>query len=144
MAGNVVNRGRYRDQAETLTGLVNGALLPATFVTFDGTDFNQATTGAGSRLFVLNMRDFYTQTITDAYEDNETGQAYRAKPDEEYTVAFAAGTYAYGAELMVAASGRLAAATSTNLVVAWFDQPGATLAAGDLADVAIANAYIKA
>ena len=39
---------------------------------------------------------------------------------------------------------RLAAAASTNIVVAHYDQAGATLAAGALADVVIANFYTKA
>lgn len=140
---NSVYRGPVDVQPHTVTGLVDGALLPATFVTFDGTDLSQAT-AAGGRLFVLGMRDFYTQTILDAYADNETGLAYRIKPEDEFQVAMAAGTYTYGQELTVAASGRLAAATSGDIVVAFYDQAGATLTAGQLADVVIANSYVKA
>lgn len=140
---NSVYRGPLDSQPHTVTGLVNGALLPATFVTFDGTDLNQAT-AAGGRLFILGMRDFYTQTILDAYTDNETGLAYRINPEDEFQAVLAAGTYTYGQELTVAASGRLAAAASTDTVVAFYDQAGATLSAGDLADVVIANFYTKA
>lgn len=140
---NSVYRGPIDQQPHTITGLVNGALLPATFVTFDGTDFNQATSGAG-RLLVLTNRDFYTQSILDAYADNETGIAYRPRPEDEFQSTMAAGTYTYGQELTVNASGQLAAAASTNVVVAFFDQAGATLSAGDLADVVIASKYVKA
>lgn len=140
---NSVYRGPVDRQPHTITGLVNGALLPASFVTFDGTDLSQATSGVG-RLFVLTNRDFYTQSITDAYADNETGLAYRLEPEAEFQAVFAAGTYTYGQELTVNASGQLAAAASTNRVVAFFDQAGATLSAGDLADVVIANSYVKA
>ncbi len=139
---NTVYRGPVDQQPHTITGLVDGALLPATFVTFDGTDFSQATT-AGGRLMILTNRDFYTQTILDAYADNETGMAYRIKPEDEFQSAFAAGTYTFGQELTVAASGRLAAAAADVVVVAFFDQAGATLTAGDLADVVIANSYVK-
>lgn len=140
---NTVYRGPIDQQPHTITALVDGALLPASFVTFDGTDLAQAT-AAGGRLFLLTNRDFYTQTILDAYEDNETGVAYRIKPEDEFQSVMAAGTYTYGQELTVGASGRLAAAASTDIVVAFYDQAGAALSAGDLADVVIANSYVKA
>ncbi len=140
---NTVYRGPIDQQPHTITALVDGALLPASFVTFDGTDLKQATS-AGGRLFILMNRDFYTQTILDAYIDNETGVAYRIKPEDEFQSVMAAGTYTYGQELTVAASGRLAAAASTDIVVAFYDQAGAALSAGDLADVVIANSYVKA
>lgn len=140
---NSVYRGPIDRQAHTITALVDGALLPATFVTYDGTDLAQATAGTG-RLFILTMVDFYTQTITDAYADNDTGMAYRLEPEAEYQVAMAADTYTYGQELTVAAAGRLAAATSGDVVNAFYDQAGAALSAGDLADVVIANSYVKA
>lgn len=140
---NSIYRGPIDSQPHTLTGLVDGALLPATFVTFDGTDFSQAT-AAGGRLLLLTNRDFYTQTAIDAYADNETGIAYQVRPEDEFQAAFAAATYTYGQELTVAAAGRLAAAASGDIVVAFFDQTGAALTAGDLADVVIANSYTKA
>lgn len=140
---NVVYRGSIQKQPETLTGLVSGALLPASFVTYNGTTFAQAT-AAGGRLFVLERRDFYTQTNLDAYVSGETGMAYRLEPEQEYQTVMAAGTYTFGQELTVGASGRLVAAATTDIVVAFFDQAGATLIAGDLADVVIANSYVKA
>lgn len=140
---NVVYRGSVAKQPETITGLVSGALLPASFVTYNGTTFAQATAGTG-RLFILERRDFYTQTATDAYVSGETGMGYRLEPEQEYQSVMAAGTYTFGQELTVAASGRLSAATSADVVVAYYDQAGATLTAGDLADVVIANSYVKA
>ncbi len=53
----------------------------------------------------------------------------------------AAATYTYGQKLSVGAGGRLEAAATGDLVVAYFDQAGAVLAAGDLADVVIAAPY---
>jgi hypothetical protein len=141
---NLVYRGPVCDQPMAVTGLVSGALLPSTFVTFDGTTFSQATVGEGNRLFMLNNLDFYTQTNLDAYVTGDTGVAYRLTPEQEYQSTMAAATYTNGQELTVNASGQLAAAATTNLVVAFFDQAGATLSAGDLADVVIANSYIKA
>jgi hypothetical protein len=55
----------------------------------------------------------------------------------------AAATYTYGQELTVAASGRLAAAASTNIVVGFARQAGA-VSAGDLLDFEVANFYTKA
>ena len=140
---NVVYRGSIAKQPMTITGLVSGALLPCSFVTYNGTTFAQAT-AAGGRLFVLERRDFYTQTNLDAYVSGETGMAYRLEPEQEYQSVMAAGTYTFGQELTVGASGRLVAAAATDIVVAFYDQAGATLVAGDLADVVIANSYVKA
>lgn len=139
---NTVYRGPADTQPHTITALVNGALLPATFVTYNGTQFSQATGGEG-RLFVLGALDFYTQTIDTAYTTGDTGVAYRLAPEQNYTAAMAAATYTFGQELTVAAAGRLAAATAGDVVVAFYDQAGATLTAGTLADVVIANSYVK-
>ena len=70
--------------------------------------------------------------------------AYELEPGQRYTWAMAAGTYTNGQELTIGAAGRLAAAATTNVVIAYYDGPGATLTAGQLADVAIANFYTKA
>ena len=75
---------------------------------------------------------------------SERKAPYLVEPQDEVVWAMAAGAYTNGQELTVAASGRLAAAASGNVVVAHFDQAGATLSAGDLADVCIANSYTKA
>lgn len=131
---------------------VSGALLPGTFVLIGATQLTQATSASGGRLAILGDRDFYTpQGITTnldplltPYASGETGIAYLPKPDDEFAVALAAGTYTYGQELTVGAAGRLTAAASGGIVVAHYDQAGKAVAAGELADVVIANSYTKA
>lgn len=143
---------------------VNGALLPGTAVTVGATQFSQAVSASGGRLALLADRDFYSTGQLDAndplktaYASGDTGVAYELEPGQRYMCAMAAGTYTNGQELTVGAAGRLTAATAVanavagvpavvaaNIVVAHYDGPGATLAAGDLADVSIANFYIKA
>lgn len=130
---------------------VSGALLPATAVFVGATQLTQAAAASGGRLALLGDRDFYSGGIAQAtaplltpYADGETGIAYMITPDDEVAWAMAAGTYTNGQELTVGAAGRLTAAAAGNIVVAYFDQPGATLAAGALADVVVANFYTKA
>lgn len=135
---------------------VVGALLPGTFVFIGATTLTPAAAPAGGRLAILGDRDYYasggiglaTDPLLTPYANGESGVAYLPKPDDEFACAMAAGTYTTGQELMVGAGGRLTAATvavspAINTVVAYFDQPGAVLAAGALADVVIANFYPK-
>lgn len=132
---------------------VSGALLPGTAVFVGATQLTQATTASGGRLALLGDRDYYgmstgafntTDPLMTPYVSGETGIAYLLEPDHEVQWAMAAGTYTTGQELTVSAAGRLTAAVATNIVVAHFDQAGATLAAGALADVCVANFYTKA
>jgi len=129
---------------------VSGALLPGTAVFVGATQLTQATAVSGGRLALLGDRDFYglststTEPLLTPYVSGDTGIAYLLEPDHEVQWAMAAGTYTYGQELMIGAAGRLTAATSTNIVVAHYDQTGATLGAGALADVVISNFYTKA
>jgi hypothetical protein len=131
---------------------VAGALLPGTAVFIGATQLTQATAVSGGRLAILGDRDFYsaggvglaTAPLMTPYASGETGIAYLPKPDDEYAMALAAGTYVAGQELTVAAAGRLAAAVAGNIVVAHYDQAGKTVAAGELADVVISNFYTKA
>lgn len=132
---------------------VAAALLPATAVFVGASTFTQATAPTGGRLALLANRDFYADpaqyfTATDplltAYASGDTGVALELEPGQRVTWAMAAGTYTNGQELTVSAAGRLTAAATTNVVVAYFDGVGATLAAGALADVAVANFYTKA
>jgi hypothetical protein len=143
-----------RDTARVLTDrTVSGALLPATAVFVGATQLTQATAASGGRLALLSDRDYYgataagftsTDPLLTAYTSGETGSALLVEPQMEVVWAMAAGTYTNGQELTVAASGRLAAAAAGNIVVAHYDQAGATLAAGTLADVTISNFYTKA
>ena len=59
-------------------------------------------------------------------------------------MAMANATYSRGQELTIAASGRLAAAASGNIVVAHYDDTTLTKTAGALADVVWSNHYSKA
>jgi hypothetical protein len=149
--GNRIVRSANKTPRTFSDRTVSGALLPATAVFVGATQFTQATTASGGRLALLADRDFYaagittaTPSLTTPYASGDTGVAVALEPDMEVSWAMAAGTYTNGQELTVAASGRLAAAAATNIVVAYFDQAGGTLAAGAVADVCIANFYTKA
>ena len=131
---------------------VTGALLPGTMVFIGATALTQATAPTGGRLAILGDRDFYapggigltTDPLMTPYVSGETGIAYLPKPDDEFACALAAATYTAGQELTVGAAGRLVAAATTNVVVAYYDQVGKAVAAGELCDVVWANAYTKA
>lgn len=141
---NVIYRGPIEREPLTVNLPVDGALLPGSFVKESATsEFEQATAGTG-RLFLLSNRRFVEQGPADAYADGETGVAFRLRPDDEFQARMAAATYAKGAALTVAASGRLAAAGTGDVVVAFFDQAGGAVLAGVLADVVIANSYVSA
>lgn len=153
MAGQRVIRSADKNPRIISDRTVSGALLPCTAVSIGASQLAQATSASAVRLALLMNRDFYgapaaASTATDplltAYVSGETGLAVCLVPDLEVVWAMAAATYTNGQELTVAASGRLAAASSGNIVVAYFDQAGGALSAGDLADVCIANFYTKA
>lgn len=141
-----IYRGSFETQPRTISKPVSGALLPGTFVAITST-IAQATALSGARIGILGARDMYSGDADTAYASGDAGLAYTLKPDDEFTVAMAAGTYTLGQELTIAASGRLAAAASGNQVVAYFDDEvnaGVALSAGARADVVIANVYVKA
>lgn len=139
---NVIYRGPVEREPETTNLPVAGAYEPGIFVTSDGAEFTQAADATG-RLFVLGNRRFYNQGPDVAYESGETGIGYRTESDQEYQVRFAAATYAHGDALTVNDSGQAAAATTGDIVVAFYDGDGATLEAGDRDDVVIAtNSYV--
>ena len=145
MANNIF-RGALSDNPQTVSLPVAGAYTPGSFVTASTTALTQATAGAG-RLFLLSNRDFYSQDNATAYASGDTGIAYRLRPGFEFQAQVAAATYTYGQELTVGASGRLVAAASTNVVVAFFDdkvKSGVAQSAGALCDIVIANSYTKA
>lgn len=143
-----------RDNPRTISDkTVSGALLPCTAVFIGGYQLTQASSASGGRLALLGDRDFYgsltaafnsNDSLLTPYVSGESGIAYVLKPLMEVIWAMAAGTYASGQELTVAASGRLAAAASGNIVVAHYDQAGSAVPSGYLADVCVANFYMKA
>jgi len=146
-----IYRGPADQQPKTVSDkTVAGAYLPATFVTEGATALTQATAFApGLRL--LSDRDYYSigqfdavDPLKAAYTSGDTGVAYVIEPAQKYQAAVAAATYTYMQELMVGAAGRLTAATSTNVVVAFFTGVPGAKSAGDLVDIEIANFYTKA
>ena len=148
---NRMYRGPADRQPKTVSNkTVTGALLPCTFVT-EGATALAAATANGPMVRLLANRDFYsdgsftaTSPLLTPYVSGETGVAYVMEPGQVYQVAMAAATYTYGQELVVAAAGRAAAAASTNQVIGYFRGTPGAFAAGDLADVEIANSYTKA
>lgn len=143
---NRIIRDQRHEDVRSVSKVTAGAYLPGTFVTASATTLTQATAGTG-RLLLLGNRDFYDQDTLTAYASGDTAVAYRLEPDLEVCAAVAAATYTFGQELTVSASGRLAAAASGNVVVAFFDdaaKSGVAQSAGALCDVVIANAYVKA
>lgn len=148
---NRIYRGPNDRQPHTVSDKsVAGAYVPGTFVTEGASSLTQAT-AFGPMLRLLSDRDFYsaahfdsTDALKAAYATGDTAVAYVIEPSQRYQAAVAAATYTYGQELTVGASGRLAAAATGNVVVAFYkDVPGAKLA-GDLVDIEISNHYAKA
>lgn len=139
---NKIYRGRLDREPAAINALVNGALLPGTICTYDGTDLSPAGADAEGRLYVLNNLPHSDQSVTDAYADNDSCSGYRVRPDDEFACRAAAATYTQDQELTTNASGQLVAAASGNIVVAFADQ-ATTLAAVGLLDVVWANSYIK-
>lgn len=137
---NSIYRGPAEQEAKTLNVVLAGAYLPGSIMLATGT---RAAADEG-RLLILGNRRFYEQDAVTAYASGDTGVLYRLTVEQNYQAIFAAGTYTANQELTVNSSGQLAAAATTNRVVAFYDQAGATLSANDLGDVVIANSYVKA
>lgn len=142
MAGNVIYRGPVDRQPHTINKEVAGAYVPGTFVEETATTLAQITTALAKRPLILGVADYVGQLVTTAYTSGDTGVAYEIEPGQVYQASLAAATYAKNAPLTVAASGRLAAATSGTRVVAYFDDTPGAYTAGQLADVVIADGYI--
>jgi hypothetical protein len=142
MAGNVIFRGPIERQYRTVERPVTGALVPGSWVEDTGTALAQITTALGKRALVLAPMDPKGQPVTEAYVSGDTGLAIEVQANDVVQARMAAATYAKGAPLTVAASGRLAAATAGTRVVAFFDDTPGAYAAGDLADVIVADGYI--
>lgn len=146
---NRVYRGPMTRQPETVSGkTVAGTYKPCTFVTEGASTLTQAT-AFGPNLRLLANRDFYstgwdnaTDPLATDYASGDTGIAFKIEPGQNYQAAVAAATYTFGQELTVGAAGRLAAAVTGNIVVAFARGAGAK-SAGDLLDVEIANHYTK-
>lgn len=140
MAANVIYRGPLDRQPKTVNKPVAGAYLPGSFVTESATALTVATTAEG-RVRLLSNREFSGQDVTTAYASGDTGIAYKIEPGQNVQARMAAATYAVGQPLTIGASGRLEAAASDDVVVAFFADTAGAYSAGDLADVEIANSY---
>lgn len=146
---NRIYRGPVDRQPRTVSDkTVAGAYLPGTFVTEGASALTQATAFAPN-LLLLSDRDYYSLGAMDsndplkvAYASGDTGVAYELTPNDRFQAAVAAATYTYGQELTVGASGRMVAAVTGNVVVAFARTAGAK-SAGDLIDVQVANFYTK-
>lgn len=144
MAGNRIYRGPVTSgwQPRTVSKPVSGALLPGTFVEETATQLAQITTGLAKLPMLLSNLEFKDQDVNTAYTSGDTGIAYHLEPGMVVQARVAAATYARNAPLKIAASGRLAlATTAADIVVAFYDDVLTARSAGDLADVIIANTY---
>jgi len=141
---NVIFRGPTEKQPTTVSLPVAGAYLPGIFVEATATELVMLTTAVDKLPMILTNRDFYDQAVDDAYLDEDTGIAYNLEPGMVFQARMAAATYALNAPLTIAANGRLAAATAGDVVVAFFSGTAGAVTAGALADVTIANSYVKA
>src|SRR5690606_15521280 len=120
-----------------------GAYLLGVFVTSACAELS-VVAAATSNMLQFSIREFYSQDITTAYASGDTGVAYRLMPGMEVYARFDADDYDFGDPLTVSSNGRLALATSDDVVVAYFDQADATLGNGAFADIVIANSYTVA
>lgn len=144
MGGNVIFRGPLDRNPVTRNQPVTGALLPGTWVQDSGTAFTQLTTAADVFPLILSNVAFKDQDINAAYTTGDTGVAYEVLPGDVVNSRMAAATYAKGDPLTIAAAGRLAAASSGDPIVAFYDGPAGAVTAGDFADVIVANSSAKA
>lgn len=144
MAGNTIWRGQSGlPQPRTINLPVAGAYVPGTFVENTATQLSQITTPVDKRPLILGQFDMTTKAVTDAYTSGDTGVGYELRVGDTFQASLAAATYTKNQPLTISASGRLAAAATTNIVVAFFDDTPGAYAAGALADVVIANFYTK-
>ena len=146
MSGNVIYRGPIKDEPETVSDKkVAGAYLPGILCTESATQLTVAAAADIEKdLVILSNRRFYDQDIATAYASGDTAVAYRPRPGEIYQVRVAATTYAKGDPLTVGASGYLEDASTSERVIAFFEDTPGAYSAGDLADVRIANSFLTA
>lgn len=146
MAGNVIYRGPIKDEPETVSDKkVAGAYLPGILVTESATQLTVATgSNIEDDLLILSNRRFFGQDVATAYASGDTGVAYHPRPGEIYQVRVAATTYAKGDPLTVGASGYLEDTSTSERVIAFFEDTPGAYSAGDLADVRIANSFLTA
>lgn len=140
---HVIYRGPIKDEPETVSDkTVAGAYLPGILVTESATAFTVATAAdIEKELLILSNRRFLGQDVDTAYTSGDTGVCYRPRPNEIYQARLAAATYALGDKLTIGASGYLTKTSTSQRVLATFQGVAGTFAAGDSADVRIANSF---
>lgn len=142
---NRIFRHPVGEQPETVNLPVAGAYLPGVMVTASASALTIATAAdMEEELLVLSNVEFKDQDLATAYTSGDTGVAYRVRPGQVYQARMAAATYALEAPLTIGASGRLTAATAGAVVYAYFTGTAGALSNDDLADVRIANSFVKA
>lgn len=146
MAGNVIFRGPIEGpQPETVNLPVAGAYLPGILVTASATALTVATAAnIEDELLILSNLEFKDQTLADAYTSGDTGVAYRPNPGQVFQARLANATYAKGDKLTIGASGYLTKTSTSERVIAYFDDTPGAYTAGALADVRIANSFLTA
>lgn len=141
---NKIYRGPFEREPQSVNLPVSGAYLPGILVLASATALTMA--GAADhekQLRVLSNVAFDGQDIKTVYTSGNTGVAYVPKPTDIFQCRMAAGTYAKGDPLTVTANGRLTAATAGKVVFAHFDSANVTVVDDALADVEIANSFVK-
>lgn len=146
MAGNVIYRGPAgRTPIGNEARVTAGAYLPGILCTDDGSTLTVATgSNMEAELVLLGNRDFAGQDLATAYASGDTAVSYFPQPGEVWQVRLAAATYAVGAALTVGDSGYLEATSTSERVMAYFQDTAGAYSAGALADVRIANGFLTA
>jgi len=145
MSKNVIYRGPVEHDPRAISMPCAAPTMPGIFVTSDGSELTAAANAKLAEMLLVGNNDYAGQSVDTEHQTGDVATAYTLTPGQQYAARVAAGTYAHGAALTVTA-GQMAAAVAGDVVVAWFadDQAGVALSANDLADVTIANAFVKA
>lgn len=139
---NVIYRGPVEREPETISAALSQASKPGVFVKKTAGKFIASTDSKG-RLFVLSNDRYLETDITTEIPADQTVNAYRIEPEQEYQMLAVTGNYSDQAELSCSADGKLKAAAAGETVLAFVD--GAkNLASEGYLDIVTANTYVKA
>tara|TARA_R110000850_G_scaffold41829_1_gene107899 strand:+ start:204 stop:638 length:435 start_codon:yes stop_codon:yes gene_type:complete len=142
---NVIYRGSTQVQPTTVNLPVTSAALPGSMVVVVGETVVVAVAAdVEKNLLVLSNNEFIGQSVETVYVSGDTATAYETKPGDQFQARMAAATYAVGDRLSIGASGRLEAVVTGEVVVARFTGTAGAIGAGVLADITIANSFVKA
>jgi hypothetical protein len=142
---NVIFRGTTQVQPVTVNLPVTSTALPGSMVVVVGETVVVAVAAdVEKELLVLSNNEFIGQAVETAYVSGDTSTAYETKPGDAFQVRMAAATYAVGDLLSIGALGRLEVAVAGEVVIARYAGVAGAIGAGALADVTIANSFVKA